>query len=60
MNTDFKMGDIVMLTSGGPKMTIQFLREKPEGVLACCKWFDDTKKEFREDYIYTSALSKID
>jgi len=36
--TDFKKGDVVMLKSGGPKMTIKYLISDEDSCL--CQWFD--------------------
>jgi uncharacterized protein YodC (DUF2158 family) len=36
---DFKVGDVVQLKSGGPRMTIANMKSNPAGVL--CAWFDE-------------------
>jgi uncharacterized protein YodC (DUF2158 family) len=39
-----KIGDIVSLVSGGPKMTIQSVRKAPFGKqLITCVWFEKNK-----------------
>lgn len=35
-NVELKVGDIVQLKSGGPKMTIENIRDGE----ICCTWFD--------------------
>jgi uncharacterized protein YodC (DUF2158 family) len=41
---DFKAGDVVMLRSGGPYMTVSFIAEKSAEAAAAgdlvCQWFD--------------------
>ncbi len=47
MNENFKKGDVVILKSGGPLMTIHNLGEYPmAGVTngALCIWFDSAKR----------------
>lgn len=39
MSEQLKPGDVVVLKSGGPKMTIKFI----EGEEACCSWFESGK-----------------
>ena len=39
---DLKVGDVVRLKSGGPKMTVEDIREG--GDIYCC-WFDDNAKK---------------
>jgi len=43
--SDFQLGDVVVLKSGGPKMTIEQTGEDTFGRAAVwCDWFDGTKK----------------
>jgi uncharacterized protein YodC (DUF2158 family) len=37
----FEVGDIVVLRSGGPKMTVEHV----DGDSIFCRWFDKTKQE---------------
>lgn len=37
----FKIGDVVVLRSGGPRMTV----EKIDGTTAHCKWFEKDKQK---------------
>jgi uncharacterized protein YodC (DUF2158 family) len=43
MAGDYKVGDIVRLKSGGPKMTINKLEDWQGTQQANCEWFDGTK-----------------
>jgi uncharacterized protein YodC (DUF2158 family) len=43
MSEDFKVGDVVQLKSGGPKMTIGKLETWKEVLRARCDWFEGTK-----------------
>lgn len=36
---DFKVGDVVQLNSGGPKMTITYISEILEETAAMCEWY---------------------
>ena len=38
-----KVGDVVKLKSGGPKMTVESTKSNPAGVL--CTWFDNAEKK---------------
>ncbi len=40
--SDFKVGDVVVLKSGGPEMTIDYIDDSRSE--AKCVWFDDRKK----------------
>jgi len=40
---NFKIGDTVMLKSGGPLMTVE---NEEEGGRVMCKWFDEKNKPF--------------
>ncbi len=51
MSKNFKIGDVVELKSGGPKMTIVQIKQQYEdgkaidGFNCYCKWFVDDKPE---------------
>ena len=49
----FEVGAVVMLKSGGPKMTVMAYQKDYEKYL--CRWFDDSKKPY-EDYFEEAAL----
>lgn len=54
-NNALKIGDVVSLKSGGPSMTVQELLEREEAIpLARCKWFDEKKKSFEEEFVIES------
>lgn len=42
MVESFSKGDVVMLKSGGPKMTINWLDGEGMGKVAHCQWFDNS------------------
>ena len=44
MSETFKIGDVVKLKSGGPKMTITTVGERYGTPTVWCVWFDGTKK----------------
>jgi uncharacterized protein YodC (DUF2158 family) len=55
VSMNFKSGDVVMLKSGGPKMTVED-RSLYSGVQKYkCKWFDGTK--YVEDLFMEEMLS---
>ena len=39
--TKVKVGDVVELKSGGPRMTVTFLHNTKDGTHATCCWFSD-------------------
>ena len=42
---DFKVGDIVRLRSGGPRMTVEaILPDMPGGPVVACSWFDENNQ----------------
>lgn len=57
----FNVGDIVILKSGGPKMTVdQYYSEPLGGELTSqvlCKWFDN-KDNIQQDWFEEGALEK--
>lgn len=55
MNT-FNTGDIVMLKSGGPRMTV----EGPSGTSLVCSWFDHKTKNLKRETFLEDTLKKID
>ena len=38
--TSFTQGDVVQLKSGGPKMTVDAVRDQPGQLQAMCTWFN--------------------
>jgi uncharacterized protein YodC (DUF2158 family) len=58
MENEFKVGDVVRLNSGGPRMTIVRLFEDTDGdQRATCTWFDNDKHSHEADF-KTDALTK--
>lgn len=62
MNEEFQVGDVVVLKSGGPKMTIEqcpyrfgHLEYKDK---ALCKWFDNS--HICTDVFKLDALAKVE
>jgi uncharacterized protein YodC (DUF2158 family) len=43
MADDFKIGDVVQLKSGGPKMTVVRIDQSPKRII--CEWFAGDKRE---------------
>lgn len=52
---ELKIGDVVQLKSGGPKMTIADTQSNPAGIL--CAWFD--KAEVKSSRFPPEALAPI-
>lgn len=58
--SDLKVGDIVQLKSGGPKMTIREMGKYGMGsthIEAKCSWFDGTK--LKEELFEPATLKKV-
>ena len=43
-DTQWKVGDIVSLKSGGPEMTVTFIQTYEGVTTVHCDWFDGTQK----------------
>lgn len=56
MSEQFKAGDVVMLKSGGPEMTINYIDETKKE--AECIWFEGFKK--CKDTFNPDALEKVE
>jgi uncharacterized protein YodC (DUF2158 family) len=59
METEFEVGDVVQLKSGGPKMTIENIGKYGMGSTkdeAKCVWFDGTK---RNEALFELAALRI-
>jgi|AntAceMinimDraft_9_1070365.scaffolds.fasta_scaffold291113_1 uncharacterized protein YodC (DUF2158 family) len=54
---DLKVGDVVKLNSGSPRMTIQELGTYDFGPGAYCRWFDE--KEPKENVFPLAALQLV-
>jgi uncharacterized protein YodC (DUF2158 family) len=58
MENPFKDGDVVMLKSGGFKMTVEVADAYMTGMVACA-WFDDKRKLHKEQF-QPAALKKVE
>jgi len=58
MSEQFQPGDIVVLKSGSPKMTIESLPEVGRVIKVRCSWFDGSKKT--TDIFAPEALQKVE
>lgn len=60
MASEFKVGDIIQLKSGGPKMTVQSLPDVRGGYIRC-QWFAGSKLEsgaFPPDSLEPATVEK--
>lgn len=64
-----KAGDVVVLKSGSPKMTIKFIEEEYSGNLslfsihageACCEWFDMKSNKSKCEFYRPDSLKLCD
>lgn len=55
MTEQFKPGDVVVLKSGGPSMTVESIEE--DGGVSCC-WFDEHGKE--DTSVFSPAMLRLD
>ena len=46
----FQQGDVVLLKSGGPKMTIMDIKEEDGSFSYVCLWFVDHQNQKKETY----------
>lgn len=44
MSKEWKVGDVVLLKSGGPKMTVSNVTRDDGNLKVWCTWFDGSKK----------------
>lgn len=59
--SEIKEGSKVVLISGSPQMTVQEISKDTRDVnKAYCKWFNEQKQAFQEDWIYISALRVVE
>ena len=54
MEQQFNIGDVVVLKSGGPKMTVEHVDRNTQ--LLLCGWFDDKMK--KQDSFPPDALER--
>jgi uncharacterized protein YodC (DUF2158 family) len=56
---DFKVGDIVRLRSGGPRMTVEvILPDMPGGPVVACSWFDENNQHHDRSFA-PAALERV-
>lgn len=53
---DFKIGDVVTLKSGGPKMTVYFLDSSKDYIY--CTWHSVSEDSFKERKFKSNCLIK--
>ncbi len=53
---DFKVGDVIMLNSGGPAMTVTEIK----GEYVCAAWFDETSEpKLHSETLFFGTFQKI-
>jgi uncharacterized protein YodC (DUF2158 family) len=56
---EIKVGSVVQLRSGGPKMTVGEINRGEDGVSrAWCQWFEDKKTQANSFAIHTLKLDE--
>ena len=55
--SQFKVGDVVCLKSGGPDMTVKEITSDNQ---ISCEWFDDKNSEVKCYFFNSAMLSKND
>jgi len=53
--SELKVGDVVRLKSGGPKMTVEDVKPNPAGII--CTWFGEA--EITSSYFQPQTLEKV-
>jgi uncharacterized protein YodC (DUF2158 family) len=56
-NAEFKPGDLVVLKSGGPRMTIEFVNSSDPKI--GCVWFSESTNQFYNKAFYRDAIRLI-
>lgn len=57
---NFKVGDVVELKSGSPKMTVRnYSSKRGRKLLVTCQWYDYDKYEFQTENFLEGQLTKI-
>lgn len=52
----FKDGDVVVLKSGGPPMTVSSVKEEGRNTIYFCVWFKGASKEYAQFVEHTLQL----
>lgn len=55
MDTNFTIGDVVVLKSGSPRMTIQ----KIQNGIAECVWYSEGQGKYLTEHFYDFCLGKV-
>jgi uncharacterized protein YodC (DUF2158 family) len=55
----FKVGDVVRLKSGSPKMTVEYIERTSTKISVHCIWWNENTNEFDREVFPADAL-KID
>ena len=53
---NIKAGDVVVLKSGGPRMTVDYVND--DGKTAYCIWFDKNETRQRKNF-FLASLAKV-
>lgn len=57
--SDIKVGDVVEIKSGGPRMVVvSILPDSGDPARVCAQWFEESAGEFREEHLSLSVLKK--
>lgn len=56
--SEIKVGDVVELKAGGPRMVVAKLFDSSGSPCAVVQWFQESDGEFRDDNIALAALVK--
>lgn len=55
----FQVGDVVILNSGGPRMTVSVVEDTSKGFMLTCQWLDDdgalANHRFHEATVYRAG-----
>lgn len=46
----FNAGDVVLLKSGGPTMTVDWAEAEEGTMTCCCSWFDEKNKPMQRKF----------
>jgi len=56
MANELKTGDVVVLKSGGPQMTVNFIEEGSDPPSAYCTWFDKNQTKQSSSFPVASLI----
>ncbi len=55
---EWKLGDVVRLKSGGPKMTVEKKLSSTTGEVSCA-WFNEKEKDVQRDIFRREVLEEV-